>query len=222
MEAGDVVLDVGAGDGNVALAAARRGATVVATDLSPVQVERGRARCEAEGVFVEWQTADAEALPFRDAQFTRVLSAFGAVFAPDPEAVARELCRVCGPGGVVALTAWPPTGFMGEVTAVARNAAPPGVSFPDVELEWGVEEVARDRLSRHAADVTCEWRSLEWDPAVRAAAGASDCAAAYFREHLPAALELTVAAERESVVRRFTTADRRIRADYLLIVARVR
>jgi ubiquinone/menaquinone biosynthesis C-methylase UbiE len=111
VSAGQEVLDVGAGDGNFALAAAREGAAVVASDLSPGMVERGRERSRAEGFEIEWVEADAEDLPFNDARFDCVGSVFGAMIAPRPELVARELFRVVRPGGTVGMTAWTPRSF---------------------------------------------------------------------------------------------------------------
>src|SRR5438045_2545027 len=87
-------LDVGAGNGNVAIAAAWRGASAVASDLTPAMVELGRQRSESDGVNIEWHEADAEALPFEDDRFDVVASAFGAMFAPRPEVVTGELFRV--------------------------------------------------------------------------------------------------------------------------------
>src|SRR5438445_9244037 len=88
---GTSVLDVAAGNGNFAIAAARRGATVIASDLTPRMVELGRARSESEGLAIEWQEADAEELPFETDRFDVVVSVFGAMFAPQPERVAAEL-----------------------------------------------------------------------------------------------------------------------------------
>jgi ubiquinone/menaquinone biosynthesis C-methylase UbiE len=82
---GDFVLDVGAGTGNAAVAAARRGARVLATDITPRMVELGRARCEAGGLVVEWHEAGVEALPFASSSFDCVVSCFAAMFAPRPE-----------------------------------------------------------------------------------------------------------------------------------------
>ena len=90
-----------AGDGNFALACAQEGASVVASDISPGMVERGRARSAAEGYDVEWLEADAEELPFEDERFDCVGSVFGAMIAPRPERVASELFRVVRPGGTV-------------------------------------------------------------------------------------------------------------------------
>src|ERR671911_3144766 len=76
VSAGQEVLDVAAGDGNFAIACAREGASVVASDLSPGMVERGRGRADAEGYDIEWIEADAESLPFKDGRFDCVGSVF--------------------------------------------------------------------------------------------------------------------------------------------------
>jgi SAM-dependent methyltransferase len=115
---GDRVLDVAAGNGNVAVAAARLGARVTASDFAPSLVAAGRARTEALGLDVRWDEADAEALPYADGRFDAVTSAFGLMFAPRPEVAAAEAFRVVRPGGVVGLTAWTPDGFTGQVTAL--------------------------------------------------------------------------------------------------------
>src|ERR687892_766190 len=133
VSAGQEVLDVGAGDGNFALACAREGASVVACDISPRMVERGRARSEREGYDVEWVEGDAEALPFEDARFDCVGSVFGAFIAPRPEVAARELFRVVRPGGTVGLTAWVPDGFMAELAGIGRRFAPPEPDQPPPE-----------------------------------------------------------------------------------------
>jgi ubiquinone/menaquinone biosynthesis C-methylase UbiE len=162
VSAGQEVLDVGAGDGNFALACAREGASVVACDLSPGMVERGRARSQDEGYDVEWVVGDAEALPFEDARFDCVGSAFGAFIAPRPEIVARELFRVVRPGGTVGLTAWTPDGVMAEMFGIGRRFAPLDPGQPPSEL-WGDEATARERLEPHAARVEYERRELVWE-----------------------------------------------------------
>ncbi len=90
---GATVLDVAAGTGNFALAAARRGAIVTATDLTPLMVELGRARSAATGVSIRWAEADAEQLPYEDASYDIVASVFGAMFAPRPQLVAADVYR---------------------------------------------------------------------------------------------------------------------------------
>src|SRR3954470_5513043 len=95
---GDHVLDVAAGNGNVAVAAAGTGARVTATDFAPPLLELGRARTEAQGLDVRWEHADAEALPYPDGAFDATTSAFGLMFAPRPEVAVGEAFRVVRPG----------------------------------------------------------------------------------------------------------------------------
>jgi ubiquinone/menaquinone biosynthesis C-methylase UbiE len=161
VSAGQDVLDVGAGDGNFALACAREGASVVACDISPGMVERGRARSQAEGYDVEWVVGDAEALPFEDARFDCVGSAFGAFIAPRPDVVAGELFRVVRPGGTVGLTAWTPDGVMAEMFGIGRRFAPLDPDQPPSE-RWGDEATARERLEPHTARVEYERRPITW------------------------------------------------------------
>jgi ubiquinone/menaquinone biosynthesis C-methylase UbiE len=132
------VLDVAAGNGNATLAAARRFATVTSTDYVPALLERGRRRAEAEGLEVTFEVADAEALTYPDASFDVVLSSFGVMFAPDHERAAREMFRVCRPGGRIGLACWTPQGFLGQLfKAIAAYVPPmPGVRSP---LLWGTD-----------------------------------------------------------------------------------
>jgi ubiquinone/menaquinone biosynthesis C-methylase UbiE len=99
----------------------------------PELLRRGRQRAEAEGVLVQFETADAEALPFEDSTFDVVLSTFGVIFAPDHDAAARELVRVCRPGGRIGLASWTPEGFIGQLFRVsARHVPPPAGLRPPV------------------------------------------------------------------------------------------
>ncbi len=136
--AGERVLDVAAGSGNATLAAARRFADVTSTDYVPALLERGRERAGAEGFDVTFEVADAEALPYPDASFDVVLSSFGVMFAPDHQQSAREMLRVCRPGGRIAVANWTPEGFLGELfRMIAAHVRPPsGVASP---LLWGVD-----------------------------------------------------------------------------------
>jgi SAM-dependent methyltransferase len=160
VSAGQEVLDVAAGDGNFALACAYEGASVVASDLAPGMVERGRARSEAEGYDVEWTEADVEELPFEDGRFECVGSVFGAVMAPRPEVAARELFRVVRPGNTVGLAAWIPGGVAHELFAVGRRYAPP--SEAPTHEQWGDEDTVRERLGGLANSIEMERRSLPW------------------------------------------------------------
>ena len=130
------VLDVAAGNGNATLAAARRFADVVSTDYVGTLLARGRERAAAERLAVTFQEADAEALPFADASFDAVLSTFGVMFTPRQEQAARELVRVCRPGGKIGLASWTPEGFIGQLFKTIGQYVPPapGVKSPAL---WG-------------------------------------------------------------------------------------
>src|SRR5918993_5314441 len=125
VQAGQRVLDVAAGTGTSAIPSARRGADVVATDLTPELLEVGRAAAEAEGTELSWQTADAEALPFADAEFDVVISSIGVMFAPHHQLAADELVRVCRPGGSIGVLSWTPEGMIGGVFPPSGPFAPP-------------------------------------------------------------------------------------------------
>jgi len=111
---GDRVLDVAAGSGNAAIPAALAGADVVACDLTSELLERGRRLAQERAAELQWRQADAEALPFEDGEFDAVLSCVGVMFAPNHQACADELVRVCRPGGTVGLLSWTPEGFIGQ------------------------------------------------------------------------------------------------------------
>src|SRR3989442_3212912 len=112
IEPGMSVLDAPAGNGNFAIAVARRGAKVTATDITPKMVDLGRARTAAGGLTIEWSEADAEKLPFADESFDVVASVFGAMFAPQPLLVAAEMFRVAKTGRLVAIGNFRPDGYL--------------------------------------------------------------------------------------------------------------
>lgn len=161
ISAGQEVLDVGAGTGNLALLAAEEGASVVASDLTPEMVEKGRTRTEAEGVDVEWVVADAEDLPFEAARFDCAASVFGAIFAPRAEVMIAELFRVVRPGNTVGLTAWGDYGLQSEIFAVFDEFRPP-TDFP-APSRWGDPAVAEERVAPYANRVQTEKRTLSWN-----------------------------------------------------------
>lgn len=138
VRAGERVLDVAAGNGNVTLAAARRFANVTSTDYVPELLEKGRRRADAEGLNVQFEVADVEALPYKAASFDVALSTFGVMFAPDQASAARELLRVVRPGGRIGMANWTPDGFIGRLfkTIGAHVPPPAGVRSPAL---WGSE-----------------------------------------------------------------------------------
>ncbi|HZI90953.1 MAG TPA: class I SAM-dependent methyltransferase [Thermoleophilaceae bacterium] len=160
VSAGQEVLDVAAGDGNFALACAREGASVVASDMAPGMVEKGRRRSEDEGYDVEWVEADAEDLPFEDGRFDCTGSVFGAMIAPRPEAAASELFRVTRPGNTVGMVTWTPESASIEMFEIGRKYAPPS-DLPALE-EWGREDVVRERFDGLANTIDMERRTMPW------------------------------------------------------------
>ena len=143
------VLDVAAGNGNATLAAARRFCRVTSTDYVATLVEGARQRSAAEGLAVEFQIADAEALPFENNEFDAVISTFGVMFTPDQERAAAEMARVCRPGGTIAMANWTPEGFIGQMfKIIGRHLPPPaGVQSP---MRWGNEPGVRNLFGASA------------------------------------------------------------------------
>ena len=143
VEPGMDVLDVATGTGNVALRAAALGCQVVGLDLTPELFDAGRRRAGWHDVVVDWVEGDAEHLPFEDASFDRVFSAFGVQFAPRHAVVARELARVCRPGGRIGLVNWTPAGQVGELSEIIARFMPAPPAFASPPPLWGDETHAR-------------------------------------------------------------------------------
>ncbi len=146
ISSGQRVLDVAAGSGNVAIAAARAGASAVASDLTTENFEGGRREADKQGVELEWVEADAEALPFDDDEFDAVTSSLGAIFAPDHQAVADEMLRVCRPGGTIGMINFTPEGLAADFFGVLAPCAPPPPPDAQPPLEWGSERHVRERF----------------------------------------------------------------------------
>ncbi|MEU2540076.1 class I SAM-dependent methyltransferase [Streptomyces iakyrus] len=157
------VLDVGAGSGNAAIPAALAGADVVASDLTPELFEAGRRVAEKQGAHLTWQEADAEALPFGDAEFDTVLSCVGVMFAPHHQQAADELVRVCRPGGTIGLLSWTPQGFIGRMFAAMKPYAPPPPPGAQPPPLWGDEDHVRALLGDRVTDISAERRTVRID-----------------------------------------------------------
>jgi ubiquinone/menaquinone biosynthesis C-methylase UbiE len=155
LEPGSRVLDVACGTGGVALRAARAGADVVGVDISPDQLAKAQRAADAEGLAIRFDEGDCRELPYGDAGFGAVASAFGVIFAPDHERTAGELARVCGPGGRLVLTAWSDDEWS-DVSERAGRTFPAGAAARD----WAREEHLDDLLGAgfDLEPQTGEWR----------------------------------------------------------------
>lgn len=223
------VLDVAAGTGNTAIRAAQAGARAVASDLTPENFAAGRLAAAAHGVTLDWVEADAEALPFPDDDFDVVTSSFGAIFAPNHAAVARELTRVCRPSGIIGVTAFRPVGVGAEFFDLVGRYAPPPPADAESPLLWGDEAHVRalfgDRVD------ALELRRAQY---IERSPGGPDAYRAMFETTfgpivaIRAGLDDERRAAFDREFREFTIRNNRVTADgpaeyrydYLLIVAR--
>jgi len=173
---GQRVLDVGAGTGNATLPAAAAGAHVIGTDVAPELMAIGERAAKDQGLSVTWQVADVQDLPFPDATFDVVLSAVGAMFAPDHERTARELRRVCRPGGTIAMANWTPDGEVGRFFAILARYAPPAPGPPP--SAWGDPATVARLLTPATVTTTRSRLRLAFT-------GPPDELVAYYRRHFP-------------------------------------
>ena len=159
IRAGQKVLDVAAGNGNVSLAAARRWCDVTATDYVAALLDRARERADAERLDIEFREADAEALPFPNSAFDVVVSTFGVMFTPDQDQAAAEMLRVTRPGGKIGLANWTPEGFIGQLfKTIGRYVPPPpGAKSPAL---WGMRPRIDELFGREALEIVTRERSF--------------------------------------------------------------
>jgi SAM-dependent methyltransferase len=132
------VRHVPAGTANATLAAARRGCVVTSTDYVVALLDRAHTRAKAEGLTARFEHADAERLHYADRTFDNVVSTFGVMFTPDQDAAARELTRVCKPGGKIGLANWTPESFVGRIFKLMGRYLPPPTGLRSPAL-WGTE-----------------------------------------------------------------------------------
>lgn len=187
VQQGQRVLDVAAGTGTSALPAARRGADVTATDLTPELLEVGRAKAVAEGLTLTWEVADAGALPYADAAYDVVLSTIGVMFAPHHQQAADELVRVCRPGGTLGVLSWTPDGFIGQLFATMKPYAPPPPPGASPAPLWGRVDHVRTLFGDRVSDLVARQQTLRVD---RFADGAE------FRDFMKASYGPTIAVYR--------------------------
>jgi len=159
--AGDQVIDVAAGNGNATLAAARRFAHVTSTDYVPALLDKGALRAKAEELSVDFNVADAEALPYPDRSFDVAMSTFGVMFAPNHRQSAEELVRVVRNGGRIALANWTPEGFIGQLFKVIGKYSPPPAGLQSPAL-WGTEPHIVQLFGRYAADIRSQRKAFNF------------------------------------------------------------
>src|SRR5713101_3258046 len=152
------VLDLGCGDGTTALPAAKAGADVLGVDIARNLVQAGNRRAAEQGLtnlkFQEGDASDLEQLP--DKSFDLVVSIFGAMFAPKPFEVAKEMVRVTRPGGRIVMGNWIPNDptFVAQLLKISSNYTPPPPEGFVSPMTWGVESNVIERFA--AAGVSAE------------------------------------------------------------------
>lgn len=162
IQSSERVLDVACGTGNLAIPAARNGAQVTGIDIAPNLVEQAQAWARSEGLGIRFEEGNAEQMPYADASFDTVVTMFGAMFAPRPDATAAELVRVCRSGGRIAMANWTPDGFIGQMFKIMGKHVPPapGAASP---LQWGNETLVEERLGDQATELRCTPRTITFN-----------------------------------------------------------
>ncbi len=141
---GEEVLDVGCGIGNLAIDAARTGASVTGVDLAPEMVANARRAADVVGSPVRFMEGDAEDLPIGTASVDVVMSSFACMFAPRHAVTAGELARVLRPGGRMGVLAWTPGSDIGQFIRATAPHLPPPPASAQSPLLWGDEAHVRE------------------------------------------------------------------------------
>jgi len=157
------VLDLGCGDGTTAVPEAQLGANVLGVDIAENLVAAGNARAEQFGLAnLRFQWGDATDLKdLADDSFDLVVSIFGAMFAPRPFDVAKEVVRVTRPGGRIVMGNWIPNDptFVAQLLRVSMAYSPPPPEGFVSPMTWGIEENVVERFGAAgipAENITCE------------------------------------------------------------------
>ena len=145
------VLDLGCGDGTTAIPEAKLGANVLGVDIASNLVEAGRQRARALGLEnLRFQEGDACNLqPLKDGSFDLVVSIFGAMFAPKPFEVAKEMVRVTRPGGRIVMGNWIPGDptLVAQILKISSAYSPPPPEGFISPMTWGVESHVVERFA---------------------------------------------------------------------------
>ncbi|MEZ4706150.1 MAG: class I SAM-dependent methyltransferase [Caldilineaceae bacterium] len=156
------VLDVACGSGNLTIPAARTGAYVTGIDIASNLVEQAQAWARIEGLTVAIDEGDAEQMPYDNDSFDTVVTMFGAMFVPRPDAVAAEMVRVCRRGGRIAMANWTPDGFIGHMFKIVGKHVPPAAGVPS-PLLWGKPEIVAQRLGDEIAELRCTQQTITFN-----------------------------------------------------------
>jgi SAM-dependent methyltransferase len=143
---GTRVLDVACGAGQTAIPAAKHGCQVTGVDIAENLIAHARHRARKSRLDIQFDVGDAEKLPYKNHQFDRVMSMFGAMFAPSPKLVTYELGRVLKPGGSLHMANWTSGSMPAQMFKAISEVAPPPPGFISPVL-WGDEATIRQRLS---------------------------------------------------------------------------
>ena len=160
------VLDVACGSGNLAIPAARQGAQVTGIDIAPNLIEQAQAWARSEGLNAHFEEGNAEQMPYDDGSFDTVVTMFGAMFAPRPDATAAELVRVTRSGGRIAMANWTPDGFIGQMFKIMGKHVPPAPAPngpPPSPIQWGNETVVKERMGDQVTDLRCTPRTITFN-----------------------------------------------------------
>jgi ubiquinone/menaquinone biosynthesis C-methylase UbiE len=149
---GHRVLDLGCGDGTTAIPSAKRGADVLGVDIARNLVEAGNRRAREHGLDnIRFQEGDASDLrDLGDEQFDLVVSVFGAMFAPNPQQVAKEMVRVARPGGRVVMGNWIPNDptLVAQILKICSAYTPPPSEGFVSPMLWGIENHVTERFTQ--------------------------------------------------------------------------
>jgi len=192
------VLDLGCGDGTTALPEAKLGADVLGVDIAQSLVEAGNRRAKEQGLTnCKFQEGDASNLEqLKEHTFDLVVSIFGAMFAPKPFYVAREMVRVTRPGGRIVMGNWIPGDptLVAQILKISSNYTPPPPEGFISPMTWGIEKNVVERFT--AAGVSADKISFERDTFIFNYAGAPSGFVDEFRKYYGPTMNAFAAAEK--------------------------
>jgi len=147
---GERILDLATGTGWTSQLLAAHGAQVIGVDIASDLIDAAKTIRQSNGLAIDYEIGDAEALRFPNASFDAIVSTFGVMFATRPEAAAGEIARICRKGGRIALTTWRPNSSVFEMFKVMRTyMPPPPTPAPPSPFAWGARERIQELFGSH-------------------------------------------------------------------------